>query len=142
MTADEAGKAAARANIRCSDAERETAVAALQKAAGEGRLSLTEVEERTTAVYEARYRHELAALLADLPAPAAPTTGWRPVLTLAGRQFATDLGLLTGRTGTAALARRRAFLLVAAVFVLVLTLLLAVHGVATDGLHHHPFGHD
>ncbi|MET7998083.1 DUF1707 domain-containing protein [Amycolatopsis sp. NPDC005232] len=141
MSADEPSAESARESIRCSDTEREVTVAALQKAAGEGRLSLTEVEERTTAVYEARYRHDLDELLADLP-PAAPTTGWRPVMALAGRQLATDFTVLTGRAGAAASARRRAFLIVAAVFFLVLTLMLAVHGIVDEGLRHHHFGHE
>jgi Domain of unknown function (DUF1707) len=52
---------------RASDAERADAVARLHEALGAGRLDLTETDERVTSAYGARYRHELAALLADLP---------------------------------------------------------------------------
>ncbi len=39
----------------------------LRRALGEGRLTLTEFEERTTAAYAARTRGELADLTADRP---------------------------------------------------------------------------
>ncbi|WP_116199069.1 DUF1707 SHOCT-like domain-containing protein [Amycolatopsis circi] len=53
--------------VRCSDSEREKAAQALQTAAAEGRLPLAETEERTVAVYAARYREELQAALSELP---------------------------------------------------------------------------
>jgi hypothetical protein len=61
-------------DLRASDAERERTAEALHAAAGEGRLTLEELDERLSAAYAARYRHELPALTADLPAatPAAP----------------------------------------------------------------------
>ncbi|MEU4674435.1 DUF1707 domain-containing protein [Amycolatopsis sp. NPDC023774] len=142
MTADEPRVEHAPEGIRCSDTERETAATALHAAVGEGRLSLAEVEERTATIYSARFRHELDAVLADLPRSAAPApaSGWRPVLTLAAQQLATDFTTLTGR-GPAAGARRRAFLIAATALVFVAMLLLAVHGIADDGPHH-GFGHD
>lgn len=55
--------------LRASDAEREATVARLHQALGEGRLDLTETEERVAAAYAARYHDEFPALLADLPQP-------------------------------------------------------------------------
>lgn len=106
--------------VRCSDAEREQTTQAVNEAAGEGRLSLTEVEERITAVYSARYRHELAEVVADLPALAA-APHWTPLVLLSG-------------FGTVSPRRRLA---IAALMLLALTLalLLAAHGFA-DGGHH------
>lgn len=53
--------------VRASDEEREATVARLHAAVGEGRLQLFESDERVAAAYAATYRHELPALLADLP---------------------------------------------------------------------------
>src|SRR3954452_16468678 len=52
---------------RASDTERADAVARLHAALGVGRLDLAETDERVAAAYAARHRHELAALLTDLP---------------------------------------------------------------------------
>ena len=54
-------------DLRASDAEREQTVNSLRAAAGEGRLSVEELDERTAAAYAAKTRGELAALCADLP---------------------------------------------------------------------------
>ncbi|MEV4603712.1 DUF1707 domain-containing protein [Amycolatopsis sp. NPDC049253] len=139
MTAEEPRTEPAPEGVRCSDAERETAATALRTAVGEGRLSLVEVEERMAAVYAARFRHELDAVLDDLPRSAAPALGWRPVLTLAAHQLAVDFTTLTGRGGAS--VRRRVFLIAATVLAFVALLLLAAHGSADDGPHH-GFGHD
>jgi hypothetical protein len=53
--------------VRASDTERERVAKLVSEAAGEGRLTLTEAEERLERVYATRYRHELAAFVADLP---------------------------------------------------------------------------
>ncbi|MEO6083240.1 MAG: DUF1707 domain-containing protein [Umezawaea sp.] len=58
--------------VRASDADRERVVARLTAAVGDGTLTLVEVEERQTAAYAARFRHELAPLTADLPGPPVP----------------------------------------------------------------------
>src|SRR3954447_13018816 len=58
--------------VRASDADRERVVARLTAAVGDGTLTLVEVEERQTAAYAARFRHELAPLTADLPSPPVP----------------------------------------------------------------------
>jgi len=55
---------------RASDAEREAVVARLRDAAGEGRLTVEELDERIDAAYAARTLDELEPLTADLPAPA------------------------------------------------------------------------
>jgi hypothetical protein len=51
---------------RASDADRETAVDILCAAAADGRLTLTELEERVEAALSARTLRELAMLIADL----------------------------------------------------------------------------
>jgi hypothetical protein len=57
-------------HIRASDEERELAARRLQQAAGEGRLSAQELEDRVGAAYGARTRGELEQLFVDLPRPA------------------------------------------------------------------------
>ena len=58
--------------IRASDGDREKVVQALQEQVGEGRLTLEEFEERSTAVYEAKTIGDLRKLLADLPVDVFP----------------------------------------------------------------------
>lgn len=53
--------------IRASDADRERVVALLSEQTSQGRLTLTEFEERTQQVYAARTWDELRALVTDLP---------------------------------------------------------------------------
>ena len=53
--------------IRISDADRERAAARLQQALAEGRITLSELEERLTQVYAARYAADLREPFADLP---------------------------------------------------------------------------
>lgn len=66
--------------IRISDADRERAAARLQQALAEGRITLSELEERLAVVYAARYAADLLPPFADLPGddvvpvqPATPT---------------------------------------------------------------------
>lgn len=54
-------------NIRASDMDREGVVTILRDAHAEGRLTLEEFDERTSAAYAARTWGELADLTADLP---------------------------------------------------------------------------
>ncbi|MFD9741277.1 DUF1707 domain-containing protein [Umezawaea sp. NPDC059074] len=114
-------------SLRCSDAEREQVSTRLHEAAGEGRLTMTEVEERLAQAYAARYRHELDVLTEDLPAVHKPSTTWQDAL-LRLRLFVTAL---LGRGTTALSPRGRAFGLLA---VLVLSILIgaavmsAIHG--------------
>jgi len=54
--------------VRASDSERERIAKLVSEAAGEGRLSIAEADERLERVYAAKFRHELAEFVADLPA--------------------------------------------------------------------------
>jgi hypothetical protein len=58
-------------DLRASDADRERVVALLTEAAGDGRLTLGEHEERAGQAYTARTLGDLSALTADLAAPGA-----------------------------------------------------------------------
>ncbi|WP_240809811.1 DUF1707 domain-containing protein [Actinomadura sp. WMMA1423] len=70
--------------MRAGDADRERIANLLRDAAGEGRLTLAELDERLDAVYAAKTYAELEPITRDLPSPeraAPPATGagWRPV---------------------------------------------------------------
>jgi hypothetical protein len=56
-----------RRDLRVSDAEREHAAEVLRRAAGDGRITFEELDERLTAAYAARTYGELAAVTEDLP---------------------------------------------------------------------------
>jgi hypothetical protein len=58
--------------VRASDTERERVAKLISTAAGEGRLSIAEADERLERVYATKFRHELAAFVADLPAREEP----------------------------------------------------------------------
>lgn len=74
------------AGVRASDAERERTAGTIREAAGEGRLTMDELEDRLAAVYQAKMRHELEPLVADLPAPPpAPKEPTRRELTRGDR---------------------------------------------------------
>ncbi|WP_214365687.1 DUF1707 domain-containing protein [Pseudonocardia sp. H11422] len=66
--------------IRISDADRERAAARLHQALSEGRITVSELEERLSVVYSARYGADLAPPLADLPGGAIDVTGPPPPL--------------------------------------------------------------
>jgi hypothetical protein len=64
--------------LRASDADREHYAELLRRAAGEGRLTMDELEERLHTVYESRTRRELDQLVADVVVPGdrqLPATG-------------------------------------------------------------------
>ncbi|MET9580831.1 DUF1707 domain-containing protein [Streptomyces massasporeus] len=61
--------------MRASHADRDRVVDVLRVAAGEGRLSLEELEERLETALSARTVGELAVLTADLPAVAGQASG-------------------------------------------------------------------
>jgi hypothetical protein len=63
--------------LRVSDADRATTAKALADALTEGRLSTDEADERLAACWAAKYEHELAELVADLPRPAPEPTATR-----------------------------------------------------------------
>ena len=52
--------------LRASDADREQHAEVLRRAAGEGRLTMDELEERLNAVYDSRTHRELERLIADV----------------------------------------------------------------------------
>lgn len=53
--------------VRASDAERERVATMVSDAAGEGRLTLAEAEQRMESIYAAKYRAELDQYVEDLP---------------------------------------------------------------------------
>ncbi len=53
--------------VRASDAEREEVAKTVSAAGAEGRLTMTETEERLAGVYSAVFRHELQQFTEDLP---------------------------------------------------------------------------
>jgi hypothetical protein len=55
--------------LRASDADREHHAEVLRKAAGEGRLTMDELDERLNTVYESRTHSELQRLIADVVVP-------------------------------------------------------------------------
>lgn len=79
--------------IRISDADRERAAQRLHQALAEGRITLSELEERLAVVYAARYEADLRPPFADLPdtdavvarpAAVAPPPDAPPVVLRAG----------------------------------------------------------
>jgi hypothetical protein len=93
-------------DIRPSDAERDEVIARLRACAEQGRLDVDELSERLDRVYAAGARHELSALLGDLPgdpaarvapsppAPAAPRREFPGLLERAGGYVAVSLLLV------------------------------------------------
>jgi hypothetical protein len=65
--------------LRASDADRERTAELLRRAAGEGRLTLEELDERLDTVYETRTQRELDRLTADIIVKDAPTPARMPV---------------------------------------------------------------
>ncbi|PSL54776.1 uncharacterized protein DUF1707 [Saccharothrix carnea] len=63
---------------RAADDDRNAVVEELTRAHTEGRLTLTEFDERTRAAHEARTYAELSALTADLPPDAPAPVPQRP----------------------------------------------------------------
>jgi hypothetical protein len=57
-----------RGNLRASDADRERVANVLREAAGDGRLTMEELDERLDAVYAAKTYAELEPVTRDLPA--------------------------------------------------------------------------
>jgi hypothetical protein len=70
-----------RRNLRVSDAEREHAAEVLRRAAGDGRITFEELDDRLTAAYAAKTYGELAAVTEDLPevGPQPPATVTAPL---------------------------------------------------------------
>lgn len=98
--------------VRVSDSERSAALAALGQFYAEGRLSMTETDERCAAVADARTRADLNRLFTDLPAREIATTR-EPTYTASevealhrkgARPRAGVMGLTTVAAGAAAIA--------------------------------------
>jgi Domain of unknown function (DUF1707) len=121
------------AGVRCSDADRERTGTRIRDAAGEGFLTMDELDERLAGAYSARYRHELDALVTDLPhvEPAA-ATGWRAVLQAMWAQLGADAAVLFGRGG-AGWTRRRIVLAVIVLLFAVFVVASALHGFGGGG---------
>ena len=64
-----------RRQLRVSDADREQAAEVLRQAAGDGRITFDELDQRLDAAYAARTYGDLTEVTADLPAPGQPTPG-------------------------------------------------------------------
>lgn len=89
--------------LRISDADRERAAAQLHQALAEGRITVSELEERLTVVYAARYEADLRPPLADLPgAHQAALAASRPL-------EAPDAPAVVLRTGASTIKRRGAW---------------------------------
>src|SRR5271170_3891131 len=71
-------------NLRASDADRERVADVIRQAAGDGRLTMAELDERLDAVYAAKTYAELEPITHDLPAtgtdyvPASPAAAVDP----------------------------------------------------------------
>jgi len=81
-----------RRNLRVSDAEREHAAEVLRRAAGDGRITFEELDDRLTAAYAAKTYGELAAITEDLPEagpqpPAVSVTAPMPPIDAAAPRF-------------------------------------------------------
>src|SRR5215831_15274351 len=69
--------------MRVSDSDREQAADVLREAAGHGRITMDELDERLELAYAAKTYADLAAVIRDLPAPAPAPGPVQPVM--AGR---------------------------------------------------------
>ncbi|SDT55567.1 DUF1707 domain-containing protein [Jiangella sp. DSM 45060] len=85
------------ADLRCSDVDRERVAEALRQAAGDGRLTLTELEERLEATFKARTYGELQPITRDLPQGPYPVPGGNPAANWqAGRPDAARVAPVAG----------------------------------------------
>ena len=89
--------------IRISDADRERAAAQLHKALAEGRITVSELKERLSVVYAARYEADLRPPLADLPG------AHQIAVPASALQSAPDAPPLVLRTGASTIKRRGAW---------------------------------
>jgi hypothetical protein len=69
--------------MRVSDSDREQAADVLREAAGHGRITMDELDERLELAYAAKTYADLAAVTRDLPGPAQAPTAVQPAM--AGR---------------------------------------------------------
>lgn len=92
--------------FRISDADRERAAQVLHQAMGEGRITLTELEERLDVVYAAKYDADLRPPLADLPGGAALVAQTAPGAALAA---AADVPPVVFKAGMSTIKRSGAW---------------------------------
>lgn len=86
--------------IRISDADRERAAGRLNQALVEGRITVSELDERLGVVYAARYEADLRPPLADLPAAGIAATALATPSTPSGPPLVLRAGMSTiRRTG-------------------------------------------
>ncbi|WP_053203441.1 DUF1707 SHOCT-like domain-containing protein [Jiangella muralis] len=91
------------ADLRCSDVDRERVAEALRQAAGDGRLTLTELEERLEATFKARTYGELQPITRDLPQGPYPLPGGNPAANWQqGRPAPAPVAPVAGTTGVGA----------------------------------------
>ena len=64
--------------MRASNAEREAFVDTISKASQDGRITMTEADERLSRIYAATFREELPGIVADLPKDTWPADYGRP----------------------------------------------------------------
>src|SRR5580658_4115755 len=100
-----------RSEMRASDTDRDRVIDVLRAAAGEGRLTPDEFEERMQAVLSARTFGELATFTADLPPASASALPGRPVVRAAAAPTEAEMrisqrGGSVSRTGPWAVPRR------------------------------------
>ena len=79
-----------RSHLRVSDADREQAAEVLRQAAGDGRITFEELDQRLGTAYAARTYGDLSEVTADLPATGQPPAG--AVDTAPGRFPAARMG--------------------------------------------------
>ena len=87
--------------VRASDAERHETARLIQEAFAEGRLTLSEFDERTEQAYQSRFQTELTELTADL-SPARRQFDPHPAPLPDSRYDRTPATRVTGGTGTTA----------------------------------------
>ena len=90
-------------SLRATDTDRQRAIARLRVAAGEGAIDLDELEQRITAVYDARTVVDLRTVTADLPAtlvaPGAKVPEHRRPLVLEDDEFRHHLSVYASVIG-------------------------------------------
>ncbi|GAA4155258.1 DUF1707 SHOCT-like domain-containing protein [Actinomadura keratinilytica] len=100
------------AELRASDADRDRVAAVLREAAGDGRISMDELQERLEAVYSAKTYAELEPLTRDLPVTGSPgppvPRGGARLATGEEPTWRTGIGVLSGfhRQGVWAVPRK------------------------------------
>lgn len=85
------------ADLRCSDVDRERVADALREAASDGRLDLTELDERLDSTFQARTYGDLQPITRDLPQGPYPVPGATPVA-----QWERGVGSTLAQSGQAA----------------------------------------